>query len=60
MIVDNHPVDPDTKERFPLGSRVTVRKYATKLFDVCGLLKIMKLQRTVVGKIKAVLLNTIC
>ena len=60
MIVDNHPVDPDTKERFSLSSRVTVRNYGTKLFDVCGVVRIMKIQKTVVNKTKAVLLNTIC
>ena len=60
MIVENHPVDPDTRERFSLTDRVTVRNYAKKLFDVCCLLKLFKLQRELMRKIKDLLLGTIC
>ena len=42
MIVENHPCDPATKERFKVGSRVTVRNINKKLFDVCCILKIIK------------------
>ena len=43
MIVANHPCDPDTRQRFPIGTRVTVKDYFTKIFDVCCLLKLLKL-----------------
>ena len=40
MITENHPCDPDTKQRFPLSSRITVRNYYKKLFDLCCFLKL--------------------
>lgn len=40
MITENHPCDPDTKQRFSLSSRITVRNYYKKLFDLCCFLKL--------------------
>ena len=42
MIVENHPCDPDTKGRFSLTDRVTVKNFYRKLFDICCVLKFLK------------------
>ena len=60
MIIENHPSDVDTLKRFPIFSRVTVKNYYKKLFDICCILKIMKVQKDVVFSIKKFLLSTIC
>ena len=43
MIVENHPVDPDTHQKFKISERITVKDYNKKLFDVCCILKCLKL-----------------
>ena len=52
MIVENHPCDPNTGERFPIGDRVTVKNFYKKLFDICMILKCIKMQKKLVTKIK--------
>lgn len=40
MIIDMHPVDPHSNKKFDLNSRITVRNYYKKIFDVCCLYKL--------------------
>lgn len=35
IISSLHPVDPETKERFKISDRITVKDYYAKLSDVC-------------------------
>lgn len=60
MIIENHPCDPDTNERFSLTSRITVKDYGKKIFDVCCLYKLFKIQKAFVGRVKKYLLDNIC
>jgi len=43
MIVENHPVDPNTHEKFRIGERVTVKDFNKKVLDVCCILKCIKI-----------------
>jgi len=42
MITENHPVDPNTQEKFAFGERLTVKNYNKKLFDVCCIMKCIR------------------
>jgi len=52
MIIENHPSDTNTLKRFSLFSRITVKNYYQKLFDISCILKIMKVQKNLVSSIK--------
>jgi len=43
MIISNHPVDPDSQEKFKIIERITVKDYEKKILDICGILKCLKL-----------------
>ena len=56
MITENHPCDPDTKERFSVMDRITVKNYYAKMADI---LKFRKFRNNC-HKLNKFLLNTIC
>lgn len=35
VIEQNHPVDPETKEKFSAQDRITVKDYLAKMSDAC-------------------------
>jgi len=60
MIIENHPCDPDTNERFSLTNRITIKDYGKKVFDFCCLYKMFKIQKAFVNKVKKFILDKLC
>ena len=57
MIVKNHPVDPETYEKFSIDDSITVSKYGIKLVDAIGCLKCLFIAKGCFKSLKSTFLK---